>query len=444
MDEAALTDASGRNIVVYAFLRAATFALLVGGGLVLAALLGVEQYGVYAQGAAFAAVVATISLFGQEQLLLNGTLDFRGLRLRATVVGVTATGLSSIAASVLLPGNSRVVAVSLCVAAGATVVASPYWLFAQANGKDNHRGFLELIQRVVVSATCVVPAAFHGGALGAAAASAVVAVAFTAPLWRTNAERLPTPAPFREGLLYGMAGLLYGATPTLISLVFAITASPHVNGNVRLVLLGYTGVGSITVAINNEFFRRRLYIAVGATRQRVVRRMAATDTIFAAMTCLSLPTAALFILRPFLSSFEDALEGIALLSLVVPFHVLSCALGNLIVVNKRADLAITRHLIASVSGIVAVLVAPHTVSGAVAALGTAEAAGCVFYLACSSAWRARSGPTAEEASKLGTQSSHGRSSCESPSSAPMPLGRESHMPEASSSSTGLDRSASAA
>ena len=120
MREVPLSDASGRNIVVYVFLRAATFALLVGGGLLLAVLLGVEQYGVYAQGAAFAAVVATINLFGQEQLLINGTLDFQGLRRRGIVVGFTATCFSSIAAVLLLPGTSQVVAVWLCVAAGAT------------------------------------------------------------------------------------------------------------------------------------------------------------------------------------------------------------------------------------------------------------------------------------------------------------------------------------
>lgn len=368
------------TLFVYILLRVGSLVLLVGGAILLAAFLGVTQYGIYAQGAAFASVVYVVGHFGQDQLLLRGDLTVTALRARSLAVASVAVTVSCLGAVLVLPQDAVGVALANCLGAGATVVASGYWLAAQAGFKDRRRGLLELVQRSLVQGSAVMPAGLGGGALSAAVGSGVIATLSTAPVWSQRKQRRVPVAPFRAGLLLGLSGVLHGALPALIGLVIAMTASAEVNAQVRLVLLGYVGLTAVSVAVNDEFFRRRLYGHADSSRKLVIHKMFRADAFLAAVMCVGLPLAGLVVLNPILPGFREAGNGIALLAIVVPIHFASSALGNILFTSWPRT-TIGRHLLTALVGVSAVLLSSETVTGAVMGLTAGEVAGFAYYLA---------------------------------------------------------------
>ncbi len=366
----------------FAVIRITHLSLLVVLSVALARVLSIHQYALYARGSFFANAFATIMLLGQDQLVVQGRLSMRDLRRRSLVVLLIGALCVIPVAGVSLSRQAFLIVVVSSVGTVGMVLVYGEASLMLARGAYLSRGWLLLLNAVSIQLASVIAALAGGDALAATAAGTAVAW-----MWYVGVRALgprgggvaQTSARFRDGAWIGASAILYGSIPTIVGIVVAIRAQDRTAGEVRFVLLAFSGLVAICSAINTEYFRARLFRARGTDGySAAAREMVRANWALAAALGVAVPAGALILAVGLGGKYSRAGIGIACLVAVVPLLLSAQVQTNLALVADRTRLPLARNgpAVLVVSAMVAIC--PASTGGVVLSLVCAEAAG----LAC--------------------------------------------------------------
>ena len=308
------------SLAWYSVLRFLPLLVSTGGTLVLAATLGISQFGAYSAALAVTQIVTSVGLVGQEQLVLQGVLRFRTALLRAALTVLVTGLLASAAGFVLLDPSLRGLVAPVVASAVLIQFCSILFAYMLLWEAGQRRAVAELGLRVTYQA------GLNGGALvgGAAVSTALAGLVGAALGWcavlasslRTRRHRQPpkathADAPWRRGAAFGIDATIYSLGLTVPLLVIAGTQSEEVNAQARLVLLCYTALVAISRSLTGEIYRVHLYRAdTAGDRARLWRTVRKTLVVYAAIATAGLIAAAVGI--PLILGDDYAITGIAI------------------------------------------------------------------------------------------------------------------------------------
>jgi len=362
----------------YTALRGAQILALGVNALVLALLLGVHQYALYARGAFFATPFSAISFLGQDQLLFRRKIDARTLMRRLALIQVVVgIGVLALAAATtnwsVLP-----TVISSCIGTAGMGVMAVRLLSAQLEGRDDLRAVGQLLNAVTVQSAAIVAALLGAGAFVATTAATVVSLLWVVAIRDRHSKRarVRPAAPFRSGVAVGIGTTAYGSITATIALVVAIRAPDVIAARDRFVLLAFSALLGVAASLNAEYFRVRLFDPQAAReRKDVERAMLRANVSIAGAVALGVVVSAYFARVVLPARYGDVGRPIAELAVVVPLLFGSSMLFNIELARNRVAIAVTRNLFAGVFCLIAALLVSPVPSNIVAILTISEASG---------------------------------------------------------------------
>jgi len=375
----------------YAVLRCVQLIALGINALLLARVLGLHQYALYARGAFFATAFTAVGFFGQDQLAYRHRIASRIL-LKRTVGIVTVVFLATSALAICTTARANwPTIISSCVGTAGIAITTVRFLAAQIAGRDDHRAIGQLLNTVSVQVSGVVAAYLGGGAFVATTTATAISWLWVAGTIRQKQSvQVRKAAPFREGVAVGIGGIAYASIPAIASIIVAIRATDAAAAEDRFLLLAFSALLGMAGALNSEYFRARLFHpdvkakAFEAVKIRMIKVNVATVCCAVSALCVA-GLLARYVIPVRYGSVGGPLIA---LSAVVPISFGSVVLFNLELARGRMARAIGRNVAAAIAALVAMLVVTPTPYHLVAVVVSSEACGLAVF-AVAALWPAR-------------------------------------------------------
>jgi O-antigen/teichoic acid export membrane protein len=368
------------SVLTYSGLRAGTLVIMFLGSLLLAHTLGSDQYGIYAQGLAFAGIVSTIGTLGQGELFLRDELSFTKL-LRRTLVITALTAIATTLLGLILHAGSLPVLATLCVTGLLGTLMHTYWTALQRDSQDTRRAGSEVIFRAASQVGSNVGALIWHTPLAAAATALVMnAVPVARRLARPPRVTAPVERALRAGAPYALAGILSSSSYMLLPVVVAVAADETTNAGFRFVALAATGSRVITRAMSVELLQRPLFASTGDESGRILRHRLSANVPLAAAIAGAIALGGLFIDHVLPDGVPTLRNALLILAALPLLQVVSQALDVLVQTRRKHGLNNLKQVIVSGSALAFLLLWDVTVEAGALAFLLSEALGLLVYL----------------------------------------------------------------
>jgi hypothetical protein len=340
----------------YTVLRGCQLLALGVNALLLARLLKVDQYALYARGAFFATLLSAVAFLGQDFLAFQRKIDIRTFKRRLVLIEAGVLVATAILAASTVSLHDLPTIMSSCIGTAGIGIVAARFLAVQLEGRDGRRAVGQLLNALTVQLGAVLAAAFGAGAFWATTSATVISLLWAVALWKREGDRqsIERPAPFRDGLPIGIGVFSYASLISSISVVVAVRANDILAAQDRFILLAFAALLGLTVSLNSEYFRVRLFDpAQQHRRPEVYKAMIRSNIVITLL--VSGGIAACGLLAPYVlpSRYGDIGVPIAELAAVVPLLFASSMLQNIELSKDRIAVALSRNFLAGVFCLVA-------------------------------------------------------------------------------------------
>ena len=350
-----------RSPTAYTALRLSQVGALGLGALVMAGLLRLDQYALYARGSLFSTAFAAVYLLGQDQLSYRGVLRLRTLRWRAIAIQV---GVGALVGSLIVgatPEREWEVLASSCLGTAALTVTGATWVSMQSLGRDDLRALGQLSNAVTVQVAALIVAALTGSALWATNGATVTALAWAVLTLAHRGETRAKDARFIDALGVGVGGASYGLMGAAISIVVGIRGSNVSAAQDRILLLVLGAILAACTALNSEYFRNRLYSINDERERHQIRvELRRANWILGAMMTTSVMAAAFVVPAVLPAAYSGLHRTLFELAAVVPPLFVSSACFSIEIASGRSLVSNLRNVAVAVAAPLALLLVSPT------------------------------------------------------------------------------------
>ena len=329
--------------------------------MLVARLLGPQDFGIYASGAAITPLVLAVGYGGMDQLFFRDEVDRDALpQLLAYLAALVL--VSGLLLSYFMPGleeQARVVAAVIFIGMAAEISRAWWLLECHRDGRLDVRGKRELMIRLASTAALVSAVLLAvnpvAPAVGQAATSVLLLALVTSRRRRKSGRARPARTTWKQfmrvlhkGRLYTATGAIHVLYVNMVGVLVATLSSAEEAGQFRIAFGFFLIAMAIPVALNNDGFRSQLFAARNdQDGTRGLRLRFARVNVGAAAVATAGVAFSAWAVVPLLlgEDFRGAVVPGYLLAAALPLTFLASYVLNLLVAADHTRAVITAQII---------------------------------------------------------------------------------------------------